>query len=206
VILADRGAVERSIRRAPKPVSFQELCHIFSIETTGEQADFLWKTCAGSSKIRRAPDRQSPETLLLHKTVSLEQSLANISRALRRPAPAYELQWELNAKFGEIFTSITLKEVEQRLEQSEWFLRDSAGQFFLDEDFNNEDFDPDAIRAAATKSLAESMDIVGCDELIERLELIGFELDDLSEDMLASILRGAAGLQEVADQRFRARQ
>ncbi len=202
VILADRGTVERAVRRAPKPVSFQTLCRIFTIDVTGEQADLLWKSCAGSAKIRRAPDQQSPETLLLHKFVSLEQSLADVSRTLQRPAPAYELQWELSAKYGEIFASISLKEVEERLEQSEWFLRDSAGKFFLDEDFNNEDFDPDAIREAATKSLADSMDIVGCDELIERLDLLGFELDDLSEDMLASILRGAAGLSTSANRRW----
>jgi hypothetical protein len=206
VILADRGTVERAVRRAPKPVSFQTLCQTFSIEATGEQADLLWKSCAGSAKLRRAPDQQGPDTLLLHKSVSLEQSLANISRILQRPMPAYELEWELKSRYGDLFDSFGLKKIEQRLEQSEWFLRDSAGMFFLDEDFNNEDFDPEAIRAAVTKSLAESMDIAGCDELIERLELLGFELDDLSEDMLASILRGAVGLQEVADQRFRARQ
>lgn len=206
VILANRGTVERAVRRAPKPASFQTLCQTFSIEATGEQADLLWKTCAGSAKLRRAPDQQGPDTLLLHKSVSLEQSLANISRVLQRPVPAYELEWELKSRYGDLFASIGLKEIEQRLAQSEWFLRDSAGMFFLDEDFNNEDFDPEAIRAAVTKSLAESMDIAGCDELIERLELLGFELDDLSEDMLASILRGAVGLQEVAHQRFRARQ
>ena len=59
---------------------------------------------------------------------------------------------------------------------------------------------------ACLKSLAESKDIAGCDELIERLELLGFELDELSEDMLASVLRETEGLQEVAQRRFRARQ
>lgn len=206
VIFSDRRTVERAVRRAPKPVNFQTLCQIFSIAVTGEQADLLWKSCAGSAKLRRAPDQQGPETLFLHKSVSLEQSLAEILRGLQRPVPAYELEWELKARYGELFASIDLREIEQRLTQSEWFVRDSAGLFVLDEDFDNEEFDPDAIRTAVTKSLSESMDIAGCDELLERLELLGFELDDLSEDMLASILRGTAGLQEVADQRFRARQ
>ncbi len=206
VILADRKTVERAIRRGPQPISFQALCQTFSINVSGRQADLLWKSCQGSPKLRRAPDKQAPDTLLLHKSVSLEQSLANISRDLKRPMAAYELEWELRSRYGDLFASIGLKEIEQKLAKSDWFLRDSAGQFFLDEDFNNEDFNPEAIRAAVTNSLIESMDVAGCDELIERLELSGFEVDDLSQDMLASILRGAAGLQEVANQRFRARQ
>jgi hypothetical protein len=204
VILTDRIAVERAVRRAPQPVSFEQLCTAFAVPAESEEAGLLWKSCAGSPKLRRAPDAQKPETLLLHKCVSLEQCLANISRTLQRPAPAYELQWELNSKFGELFSSIGLSEMEQRLRQSQWFLRNAADQFLLDEDFNTEAFDADALRAAAVKSLADSKDIAGCDELLERLEAQGFELDELSEEMLASILRGAEGLQEVAQRRFRA--
>lgn len=206
VILADRKTVERAIRRGPQPISFQALCQTFSVDVSGKQADLLWKSCMGSAKLRRAPDNQAADTLLLHKSVSLEQSLANISRDLKRPMAAYELEWELRSRYGGLFALVGLKEIEQKLAKSDWFLRDSAGQFFLHEDFNNENFNPEAIRAAVTKSLIESMDIAGCDELIERLELSGFEVDDLSQDMLASILRCAAGLQEVANQRFRARQ
>lgn len=206
VIVADRKTVELAIRRGPQPISFQALCQTFSVDVSGNQADLLWKSCARSTKLRRAPDKQAPDTLLLHKSVSLEQSLANVSRDLKRPMAAYELEWELRSRYGDLFASIGLKEIEQKLAKSDWFLRDSAGQFFLDEDFNNEDFNPQAIRAAVTNSLIESMDIAGCDELIERLELSGFQVDDLSQDMLASILRGAVGLQEVANQRFRARQ
>ena len=205
VILRDRTAIEHAVRRATPPVSFKGLCDIFGVSIDGTQAGLLWKSCAGSSKLRRAPDKQSPETLLLHKSVSLEQALATIARALQRPAPAYELHWELCAKFGEIFAHIGLSKIDERLTHCERFLRNTAGEFLLDEDFDLADFDLDALRAASIKSLTESHDIAGCDELIERLEMQGFKLDELSEDMLASILRGAEGLQEVGHQRFRAR-
>ena len=72
-------------------------------------------------------------------------------------------------------------------------------------DFDLADFDLEALRTASVKMLAESRDIAACDELIDRLEMQGFELDELSTDMLAFILRGAEGLQEVGHQRFRAR-
>jgi hypothetical protein len=206
VIFRDRSAIERAVRRATPPMRFATLCDNLGISANGVQAEILWKTCAGSSKLRRAPEKQSPETLLLHKSVSLEQSLATIARAMQHPAPAYELQWDLNAKFGEIFAHIGLNEIEERLARSKLFLQNNAGEFLLDESVDLGDFDPEALRGASVKSLSESHDIAGCDELIDRLEVQGFELDDLSADMLASILRGAKGLQEVGHQRFRARQ
>jgi hypothetical protein len=206
VILRDRGAIERAVRRATPPLSFATLCDNLGIPADGAQAGILWKTCAGSSKLRRAPEKQSPETLLLHKSVSLEQSLATVARAKQHPSPAYELQWDLNAKFGGIFAHIGLNEIEERLARSKLFLRNNAGEFLLDESVDLGDFDLEALRAASIKSLSESHDIAACDELIERLEVQGFKLDELSADMLASILRGAKGLQEVGHQRFRARQ
>jgi hypothetical protein len=206
VILRDRGAIENAVRRATPPMSFATLCDNLGIPANGIQAEILWKTCTGSSKLRRAPEKQSPETLLLHKYVSLEQSLATIARTMQHPAPAYELQWELNAKFGEIFAHIGLNEIEDRLARSKLFLQNNAGEFLLDESADLGDFDPEALCAACIKSLSESRNFATCDELIERLEVQGFELDELSADMLASILRGAKGLQEVGHQRFRARQ
>lgn len=205
IILRDRATIERAVRRAAPPVSFAGLCATFGVSSEGPQADMLWKGCAGSSQLRRAPDMQSSETLLLHKSVSLEQALASIARALQRPAPAYELQWELSAKFGEIFVRIGLGEIEKRLNRSERFIRNAAGDFIFDEDLDWEDFDAEALRAASVKSLSESRDVANCEELIDRLEAQGFDLDEVSADILASILRGAEGLQEIGDQRFRAK-
>ena len=100
-------------------------------------------------------------------------------RALARPAPAYELLWELAAKYGELFAHIELSKVEERLVRSPRFLRNAVGEFLLDVDFDLEDFDVDALRAATIKTLKDSRDIAGCDELIERLELQGFDLEEL---------------------------
>ena len=85
-------------------------------------------------------------------------------------------------------------------------MRNAAGEFLLDDDFELEDYDVDALRAASVKTLLESSDIADCNDLIERLELQGFDLEELSADMLASILRGCEGLREVGLQRFRATQ
>ena len=202
--MSKRWLVERTVRRSEPPVSFEALCGTFDIPAKGLLADVLWKSCAGSEKLRRAPDCQDPATLLLHKTVSLEQVLASIARALGRAAPAYELEWELQAKFGDLFERVGLRQIEERLAQCPRFLRNTTGAFFLDADLDLGEFDLDALRAASAKALAESCEILSCDDLLYRLELQGLEIEEMSAGMLASILRGGEGLQEVGHQYFTA--
>jgi hypothetical protein len=203
-LVSKRWLVERVVRRSEPPVSFATLCGAFGIPAEGDLAGILWKSCAGSDKLRRAPDRKGAATLLLHKTFSLEQALASIARTLGRAAPAYELEWELRAKYGDLFARIGLRQIEERLAGCRRFLRNTAGAFFLDADLDLEDFDLDALRAASAKALTESSEILSCEDLLDRLELQGFEVEEVSAGMLASILRGAEGLQEVGRHRFRA--
>ena len=204
-MLSDVVTVESAVRRASPPICFAALCESFGICADSTETAVLWKTCTRSQKLRRAPDRQSLETLLMHKAVSLELALATIARQLERAAPAYELEWELSAKFGSIFAHIGLATIEERLARSPRFLRNAAGEFLLDTHVDLAQYDVEAIRAAVIKSLTESADVVASDELIERLAEQGFDVSDLSADMLASILRGATELQEVGRQRFRAK-
>jgi hypothetical protein len=205
VMLMDRSVIESAVRRRTPPVSFGLLCDSFGIGQESEDAVILWKTCAASPKLRRAPEKQTPQTLLLHKSLSLEAALASILRELQRPAPAYELEWELSAKFGTIFAHVSLSSIEERLTRSARFLRNAAGEFLLDAELDLEQYDVEALRDAVHSSLAQSADVVACSDLIERLGQQGFDVTELSADMLAAILRGSKDLQEVGHQRFRAR-
>ncbi len=78
VILRDRAAVESAVRRSEFPVTFSALCDLFTVDSASARGELLWKTCAGSEKLRRAPDRLGPDTLLLHKTVSVELALSAV--------------------------------------------------------------------------------------------------------------------------------
>ncbi len=205
VMLIDRTAVESAVRRATPPITFKALCEVFGIRNHREDEGSLWKTCVSSSKLRIAPDKQSAHTLLLHKAVSIESALATISRESKRPTPAYELEWELAAKFGALFSHVGLSEIEQRLIKDPRFLQNPAGEFLLDSQVDLEDFDVEAIRFTTIRSLAESADVVSASDLIERLEEQGFDVSNLSADILASVLRGTPELQEVGNRRFRAR-
>ena len=63
--------------------------------------------------------------------------------------------------------------------------------------------DGDAIRRACAEILSESKEIVGCEDLLERLEADGKTWEELSPDILASLLRDDAAFQEVGRDRFR---
>ncbi|MDQ3118892.1 MAG: hypothetical protein M3Q89_04900 [Verrucomicrobiota bacterium] len=204
-LVGKRSIVEQAVRRAEPPIRFASLCEVFDIPVEGTAAATLWKSCAGSEKLRRAPDRRDPGTLLMHKTVSLEQCLASICRPIGRPVPAYELEWELRKRFGELFERVRLKQIEERLAKSPRFLRNTDGAYFLDADLDLESLDVEALRTAAIKALAIEREILSSDELIERLELQGFDVEEMSSGMLASILRGNEALQEVGHRRFRAK-
>ena len=204
-VVNKRSIVERVVRRADPPITFGELCGIFRIPIKGSAARVLWRTCAGSRKLRRAPDRQGADTLLMHRAVSLEQALASIARTLARPAQAYELEWEVSSKFGELFGNIRLQRIEERLNNSPLFLRNAEGAFFLDADFDHGEFDVDAIRSATSKLMREEWKILSSDDLLERLESQGFDLEGMTRGMLASILRGSEELEEVGRERFRAK-
>jgi DNA-binding CsgD family transcriptional regulator len=199
-----RSIVERAVRRIDPPITFAELCKVFTISLEGAASDALWKSCSGSQKLRRAPDRRDDDTLLMHKAVSLEQALASIARTLARPAHAYELEWELRAKFGQLFGKVRLQQIEDRLAKSQRFLRNSDGAFFLDADLDLAEFDVGAIRAAAAKLMREEREILSSDDLLDRLELSGFDLEGMTRGILASVLRGSEEIEEVGRERFRA--
>lgn len=200
-----RSIVERVVRQVDPPVTFAQLCERFRIPVKGAAADLLWKSCAGSKRLRRAPDRRGEDTLLMHTSVSLEQALASIARNLGRPAPAYELEWELRAKFGELFGNVRLQRIEERLGKSPRFLRNVDGAFFLDADLDLGEFDVSAIRAAAANVMRQERAILSSDDLLERLESNGFDLEGMTRGMLASLLRGSEELEEVGRERFRAK-
>ncbi len=203
--VAKRSIVERAIRRTDPPIKFGELCDVFKIPVEGMAADMLWKSCAGSERLRRAPDSRGANTLLMHKAVTLEQALASIARTIGRPMPAYELEWELRERFDGLFPNVRLQQIEERLSRGHQFLRNASGAFFLDADFDVSDFDVSAIRATAAKVMREEHEILGCDELLDRLESEGFDLQEMTRGMLASILRGSEELEEVGRERFRAK-
>jgi hypothetical protein len=204
-IVTDAGLVERVIRRATPPLTFARLCEILDVPSAGELAGKLWQTCSAVPDIIRVPEERSDTSRLIHRSCRLERALAATAREVNRPLPLYEFQWELNGRFGRLFESNSLDEFRRTLEQSPMFLRNAAGEFILEIHLDQLGLDVDAIRRACSELLSESREIVGCEDLLERLEADGKSWEELSPDILASLLRDDATFQEVGRDRFRVR-
>ena len=83
------------------------------------------------------------------------------------------------------------------------FLRDADDEFILDIHLEQLGLDAAAIRGACFELLLQTNEIVGCEDLLERLELDGKSWEELSADILASLLRDDERFQEVGRDRFR---
>ena len=202
-IVADVGLVQRIIHRATPPLTFARLAEILDVPPTGELAGKLWRTCTASPDVLRIPEERSAGTRLIHRSCRLERALAATACEVNRAMPLYEFQWELNERFGPLFASKSPDDLRRALERSPMFLRNAAGEFILDIHLDQLGLDADMIRHACAEILSESKEIVGCEDLLERLEAAGKSWEELSPDILASLLRDNPTFQEVGRERFR---
>ena len=204
-IVADAAIVERVIQRAAPPLTFARLCSILEVPPVGELSERLWQNCAKLSEIVRIPEERSDTSLLIHESCGLERALVATAREIKSPMALYEFQWALNDRFGALFATKSLDELRRSLEQSPMFLRNAADEFILDINVDQLGLDGAAIRQACAEILSESNEIVGCEDLLERLEAVGKSWEELSPDILASLLREGTTFQEVGYDRFRVR-
>jgi hypothetical protein len=202
-IVTDPALVERVIRRAVPPLTFMRLCEILDISTVGALADNLWRTCSAFRDVLRLPEEQSHSTRLIHRSCRLERALVATAREINRPLPLHEFPWELNERFGPLFKGKSQEEMRRCLEQSPLFLRNATGQFILDIHLEQLGLDGHAIRRECAEILSQSNEIIGCEDLLERLEAGGKCWEELSPDILASLLRDDPTFQEIGCDRFR---
>ena len=203
-LVTNAGLVEKVVRRSDPPLLFVRLCEILAIANEGGLADKLWQTCTSLRSVVRSTDEQTPNARLFHKSCTLERALVVTARAVGRPLPLYEFQWELNSNFSPLFTDRESGEIRRCLEHSRFFLRDAEDQFILDVHLDSLGLDEGAIRSACLEILAQSSEVIGCEDLMERLEAEGKLWEELSPDILGSVLRASQEFEEVGQNRFRA--
>ncbi len=198
--VSDAHLVNRAVSQAEPPLTFADLCRIMGIPSRGKLTDQFWQTVQSLPRVSRQPERQPPETRLSHRNWRLERLMGLILEEAVQPLPLYEIHWELNARVG--IVSQTPVELERLIEQSRLFVRDRQGRYQLASCLVERV--PEIIEARETCRawLAAQREIVGCDELLDRL---GIEGQTFSASMLAAVLRADESFEEIGVNRFRVR-
>ncbi len=121
-----------------------------------------------------------------------------------RPLSAYEIQWELGRIFSATFDEKNLDAIKNCLQNDELFVRNPQGEFLLNEQIDREELDTDSLRQACLEILNEENSVLSADDLLEKLEAEAIANENLSAEMLAVLLRGDAGFEEIGMNLFRA--
>lgn len=204
-LVLSREYVNRAVSRSAPPLTFGGLCRKLEIAETGTLADKLWRTLRALSKLRFKPNNQSPDTTLVHTNWRFERAIQKVLAQVERPLSTYEIQWELGRIFGATFDEKKLDAIKSCLQNDELFVRNPQGAFLLNEKIDDDDLNVDSLREACFEILKEENAVLSADDLLEKLEAEDLPGENLSAEMLAVILRGDAGFEEIGMNLFRAK-
>jgi DNA-directed RNA polymerase alpha subunit len=204
-LVSEKRLVNRIIGRSEPPFSFGQLCSVLEVSEEPPLADRLWETVQSLPKVRCQPNEKGIDTVLSHDSWSLERALSSLLTQTSRALPPYEIQWELGDRFGPAFAGKSLSDVERALERNALFVRNTAGEYILDHQLEEHLPDFANFRDACFEILSNCNEIVGCEDLLERIRAEEIDVKNVSTSMLASILRGDESFEEVGSQRFRAK-
>ncbi len=195
--------VDRIVRRADPPFRFGELCDVMKVGKDDSLIQQLWKTV---KSLRKVEVQDSPiifETEVRHQSWRLEKAISQVLENTRKPLLPYEIKWELNDRFGFAFMNRTESDIHRCLKLNPLFIKDQKGAYLLNKQIDYYELDIVNIKKGVFDILKSKNEIVGCDDLLERLESSGIDVEKLSPSMLAALLRSFDAFEEVGINRFR---
>ncbi|MBI5768446.1 MAG: hypothetical protein HZA93_11670 [Verrucomicrobia bacterium] len=204
-MLLDKTVVETAVRRSELPLRFENLCAHFGTNPDSAVADQLWETCEAIPAIVKHPNKRGADTRLFPVSCRLERAIAAALRSSGDPAAPYEVQWMLADLFGAHFSEWAVSDIQRIMRRTPMFIQTSDGKFTLELDVEELDFDVESVRVRSVELLRESTELLGCDDLIDRLEIAGHDVTDITTGVLALVLRGSEHIEEIGRNRFRYR-
>jgi len=203
-LLTNRTIVNHTIAHADHLLTFEQLCQSLEIPPQGALADQLWQTVLQLRKVRTKPTKQSPDTILFHAHWTLERALQTILQEASRPLRIDELRAELNERFASVFAHKSAVELEKCLQRSALFVCHADDGYSLDSEVISYDLETSDIRQLCFEFLSVD-ETISCEDLLELIEEEGVEVENLSPETLASLLRDNDSVEEVGNHRFRAK-
>lgn len=203
-LISSRQFVNRTVVRSEPPLTFGDLCRKLEIAETGNLADRLWRALRALPKLRFKPKSQSPDTTLVHTNWRFERAIQKVLAQAEHPLSVHKIQWELNKVFGKTFDDKNLDAIKNCLQNDELFVRNPQGEFLLNGQIDHEELNTDSLRQECLEILNEENSVLSADDLLEKLEAEEIATENLSAEMMAILLRGDAGFEEIGTNLFRA--
>lgn len=203
-LLKNRLYINRFVSRWEPPLTFGDLCQKLGIAEIRNLTDQLWQTLRALPKIKIKSKEKTPETILVHMNWRLERAIQKVLAQDESPLSSHEIQWELNKLFGTTFSDRKLNTIINCLQNNEMFVRNPQGEYMLDEQLDLAVFDTEWLRYACIEILTEENAMLSADDLLEKLEAEELANENISGDMLATILRGDISFNEIGTNMFMA--
>jgi hypothetical protein len=195
--------ISRMVARSEPPLRFGELLSKFLLRPNSPEASLLMKSLLRSKSIRVLPSDDLVDRLIVHRAWKLERYVYAILGTSDRPMSVHEIQWALNDRFKETFTHVKIRDLRKILMSSHKFVQPTPSEFALSNDLSRYGEDIPLIIDSCKVILRSSRAIVGCEDLLERLQQDFPALREISASMLSAILRTDEAFHEVGKNCFR---
>jgi len=114
-----------------------------------------------------------------------------------------EILWELFNSYGYAFKKKTILIIKKWVSNSRKFIRNIKNEYFINKNIENYVANLLDIQIKCFEILLEGNEIVGCTELLDRLESDGIDIHEITPTMLSAILRDDERFEEIGKNRFR---
>ncbi|MFO8006437.1 MAG: sigma factor-like helix-turn-helix DNA-binding protein [Candidatus Brocadiia bacterium] len=201
-LVSQTELVDRIVARADPPVTFADLCETLDVRPRSPLAGRLWRTVDAVAGLRVVGQPRLPAASLLHLGWSLEKAVYGLLVEANGPLPLYEIEWELKEKFSPAFDDVGIRAIRKVLHESRFFVRGPGGDYFLSVDLEALGLDVARVRRACYDVLSGRGEILGCDDLLERIAEQNPDIERFSPSMLGALLRSDEAFTEVGVNRF----
>jgi len=195
--------INRIIKRAEAPFTMNDLCVILNISNAGRLFEIVWKTVKSLENVRVVEKPYCADSILSHKSWTYTRSIYSILERENRPMLIDEILWELFNSYGYAFKKKTILIIKKWVSNSRKFIRNIKNEYFINKNIENYVANLLDIQIKCFEILLEGNEIVGCTELLDRLESDGIDIHEITPTMLSAILRDDERFEEIGKNRFR---
>ena len=196
------------IKRAEPPISFSALCGILSIDPGADSAaEILWSAVNRLPGVLVSHRRDKNTATLIHKEWHISHILYSILFSAERPLSLEEVYWAFKDGFKELYPHAGMNTLKRYLQNHCMIVQDNTGEYMPHMHMERIGIDSDVVADRCRDVLCRKREIVGCEDLLERIKMEGVNVKNISPSMLGALLRSRRDLfEEVGRHLFRAAQ